>query len=148
MQTRRRLELQVESRQVESQVDMDISRKSIGELLGQLANNSAALVRDEISLARQEMSEKIKSFRSGVVTVAIGAVVGLIAVLTLTAAAVIGLAHLMDAGYAALIVGGVLAIIGGIIAFNGINRLKQTSLKPEQTIETLEEDKEWLKELT
>ena len=148
MQTRRRLEPQVESQQVESQVDMDISRKSIGELLGQLANNSAALVRDEISLARQEMSEKIKFFRSGVVTVAIGAVVGLIAVVTLTAAAVIGLAHLMDAGYAALIVGGVLAIIGGIIAFNGINRLKRTSLKPEQTIETLEEDKEWLKELT
>jgi cytochrome c biogenesis protein CcdA len=148
MQTRRGLEPKVESQQGESQVDMDISRKSIGELIGQLANNSAALVRDEISLARQEMSEKIKSFRSGVVTVAIGAVVGLIAVLTLTAAAVIGLAHLMDAGYAALIVGGVLAIIGGIIAFNGINRLKQTSLKPEQTIETLEEDKEWLKELT
>ena len=148
MQTRRRLEPQVESKQAESQVDMDISRKSIGELLGQLANNSAALVRDEISLARQEMTEKIKFFRSGVVTIAIGAVVGLIAVLTLTAAAVIGLAHLMDAGYAALIVGGVLAIIGGIIAFNGINRLKRTSLKPEQTIETLEEDKEWLKELT
>ena len=148
MQTRRRLEPQVESQQGESRVDMDISRKSIGELIGQLANNSAALVRDEISLARQEMAEKIKFFRSGVVTVAIGAVVGLIAVLTLTAAAVIGLAHLMDAGYAALIVGGVLAIIGGVIAFNGINRLKRTSLKPEQTIETLEEDKEWLKELT
>ena len=149
MQTRRRFEPQVESKQVESQVDdMDISRKSIGELLGQLANNSAALVRDEISLARQEMTEKIKFFRSGVMTIAIGAVVGLIAVMTLTAAAVIGLAHLMDAGYAALIVGGVLAIIGGIIAFNGMNRLKQTSLKPEQTIETLEEDKEWLKELT
>ena len=148
MQTRRRLEPQVESKQIEPQADMDISRKSIGELLGQLANNSAALVRDEISLARQEMAEKIKFFRSGVVTVAIGAVVGLIAVLTLTAAAVIGLAHLMDAGYAALIVGGVLAIIGGIIAFNGINRLKQTSLKPEQTIETLEEDMECLKELT
>ena len=99
MQTRRRLEPQVESKQIEPQADMDISRKSIGELLGQLANNSAALVRDEISLARQEMAEKIKFFRSGVVTVAIGAVVGLIAVLTLTAAAVIGLAHLMDAGY-------------------------------------------------
>jgi len=140
MQSRRELEPQAD--------DMDISRKSIGELLGQLANNSAALVRDEISLARQEMTEKVKSFRSGVVTIAIGAVVSLIAVLTLTAAAVIGLAHLMDAGYAALIVGGVLAIIGGIIAFSGMNRLKETSLKPEQTIETLEEDKEWLKELT
>ena len=30
----------------------------------------------------------------------------------------------------------------------GLTRLKRTSLKPEQTIETLEEDKEWLKQLT
>lgn len=127
---------------------MNMSRESIGELLGQLANNSAALVRDEIALVRQEMGEKVNSFRSGVVTVAIGAVIGLVAVLTLTAAAVIGLAHVIDAGYAALIIGGVFAIVGGIMVSTGLNRLKQTSLKPEQTIETLEEDKEWLKELT
>jgi putative superfamily III holin-X len=134
--------------QFEQQLESNMSRESIGELLGQLANNSAALVRDELTLARQEMSEKIEFFRSGVVTVAIGAVIGLIAVLTLAAAAVIGLAHLMDAGYAALIVGGALAIIGGIVASNGISRLHRTSLKPEQTIKTLEEDKVWLKELT
>jgi cytochrome c biogenesis protein CcdA len=134
--------------EIDRRVDMNVSRESIGELLGQLANNSAALVRDEFALARQEMGEKVKSFRSGVVTVAVGAIVGLVAVLALTAAAVIGLAHLMDAGYAALIIGGVLAIVGGIVVFTGLNRLKQTSLKPDQTIETLEEDKEWLKELT
>ncbi len=134
--------------EIDQRIDMNVSRESIGELLGQLANNSAALVRDELALARQEMGEKVKSFRSGVVMVAIGAAVGLVAVLALTAAAVIGLAHLMDAGYAALIVGGVLAIAGGIVVSTGLNRLKETSLKPEQTIETLEEDKEWLKELT
>ena len=128
--------------ELDRKVDMNMSRESLGELLGQLANNSAALVRDEIALARQEMGEKVNSFRSGVVTVAMGAAVGLLAVLALTAAAVIGLAHLMDAGYAALIVGGVLAIVGGIIVSTGLNRLKQTSLKPEKTIETLEEDKE------
>jgi len=134
---------------LDRQVDAGISREStIGELLGQLANNSAALVKDEISLARQEMSEKAKSLRSGVTVVALGAVISLVAVLALTAAAIIGLAHLMDAGYAALIIGGALAIVGGITAYSGLNRLKQTSLKPAQTIETLEEDKEWLKELT
>jgi hypothetical protein len=127
---------------------MNVSRESIGELLGQLANNSAALVRDELALARQEMGEKVTSFRSGVITITIGAVVGLLALMALTAAAVIGLAHVMDAGYAALIIGGVFAVVGGIIVSTGLNRLKQTSLKPEQTIKTLEEDKEWLKELT
>ena len=136
-------------KQVEKRAEESISRDStIGELLGQLANNSAALVKDEISLARQEMSEKAKSLRSGAIVVAFGAVISLIASLALTAAAIIGLAHLMDAGYAALIVGAALAIVGGITAYSGISRLKQTSLKPEQTMETLEEDKKWLKELT
>jgi uncharacterized membrane protein YqjE len=136
------------NRDIEKPTDVGDQRESFGELLGQLANNSAALVRDEIALAKQEMAEKVSSFRTGVVTIAVGGVVALLGVLALIAAAIIGLAHYMDAGLAALIVGVVLALIGGIIAFVGIGRLKRTSLKPEKTIETLEEDKEWLKELT
>jgi cytochrome c biogenesis protein CcdA len=126
----------------------DSQRQSFGDLLSQLANNSAALVRDEIELAKQEMTEKVSSFKNGVVVVAIGAVIGLLAVLTLLAAAVIGLGNLIGPGYSALVIGGVLAIIAGIITASGMGRLKNTSLKPEQTIETLEEDKEWLKEMT
>ena len=135
-------------RDVERRADPGEGRESFGELLSQLANNSAALVRDEIALAKQEMSEKVSSFRSGVVTIAVGGVVALLGILALVAAAIIGLAHYMDAGLAALIVGVVFALIGGIIAFVGMGRLKRTSLKPEQTMETLEEDKEWLKQLT
>lgn len=133
---------------IQRQEDTEAGRESFGELLGQLANNSASLVRDEIALAKQEMSEKVNSFRSGVVTTVIGGVVALLGVLALIAAAIIGLAHYMDAGLSALIVGGVLAIIGGAVALTGIGHLKQTSLKPKQTIKSLEEDKEWLKELT
>jgi len=133
---------------MEQQGEADMSGESIGALLGQLANNSAALVRDELTLARQEMSEKVSAYRSGAITVVIGAALSWIAILTLTAAAVIGLAHLMDAGYAALIVGGVLALVGGIVAMTGINRLKHIDPKPKQTIKTLEENKAWLKELT
>ena len=125
-----------------------IQRESFGELLGELANNSAALVRDEIDLAKQEMREKVDVLRSGAVTIAIGGLIGFVALLTLAAAAVAGLAHVMDTALAALLVGVVLAAIGGGIAYSGIGRIKQTSLKPEQTIETLEEDKEWLKQLT
>jgi VIT1/CCC1 family predicted Fe2+/Mn2+ transporter len=125
-----------------------VQRESFGELLSQLANNSAALVRDEIDLAKQEMSEKVKSFRAGVVTLAVGGLVGLLGVMTLLAAAVIGLAYYVGPGYSALIIGAVLAVAAAIFATVGVGQLKRTSLKPEQTIETLEEDKEWLKELT
>jgi Putative Actinobacterial Holin-X, holin superfamily III len=143
MQSRRDI-----NRDIEKRADPGEGRESFGELLGQLANNSAALVRDEIALAKQEMSEKVSSFRSGVVTIAVGGIIALLGVLALIAAAIIGLAHYMDPGLAALLVGVAFAVIGGIIAFVGMGRLKRTSLKPEQTIETLEEDKEWLKEIT
>jgi len=127
---------------------VDIQRESFGELIGDLANNSAALVRDEIELAKQEMREKLDSFRAGVMTVAIGGVVLLIATLALVAAAIIGLAYYVGPGWSALIIGGLLALVGVITAVVGLGQLKRTSLKPEQTIETLQEDKEWLKELT
>ena len=125
-----------------------LPRESFGQLLTQLATHSAALVRDEMALAKQEMRESVRSLRTGIATLAIGALIGWIALLTLAAAAVIGLANFMHPGYAALVVGVGLAIVGGNIVLVGINRLKQTNLVPEQTMETLEEDKQWLKELT
>lgn len=134
--------------EIDRRTGLRLERESFGELLGQLANNSAGLVRDEIQLAKQEMSEKVSTLRSGITITATGLVIGFIALLTLTAAAVIGLGTYVGAGYSSLIIGSVLAFIGAAIAFTGIGRIKQTSLKPDQTIETLEEDKEWLKELT
>lgn len=129
-------------------LETSLPRESFGELLGQLANNSAGLVRDEIQLVRQEMSEKVGALGSGLSILAVGSLIGLVAILALTAAAIIGLAHSVGPGYSALIVGVTLAIIGSITAAVGLGHIKRTSLKPAQTIKTLEEDKEWLKELT
>jgi uncharacterized protein YcsI (UPF0317 family) len=125
-----------------------LPRESFGELLGQLANNSAALVRDEIQLAKQEMSEKVSVFRSGIFVVATGSLIGVVAILALASAAIIGLAKYVGPGYSALIIGGALAIVGGVTASIGLRQIKRISLTPSQTIETLEEDKVWLKELT
>jgi hypothetical protein len=139
---------QLEPRPVLEAQPVEPQRESFGELISELATNSSALVRDEIELAKQEMREKLNSFRAGVVTLAISGVVLLVGTLTLIAAAVIGLGHLIGPGWAALVIGGVLALVGGIAAMVGLGQLSRTSLKPEQTIETLQEDKEWLKELT
>lgn len=125
-----------------------IERESFGELFGELANDSSALVRDEIQLAKQEISEKIVSFRSAAILILTGAAIGSLAMITLAAAAVIGLAYYVGPGYSALIIGGVLLVIAGIVTSTGLKRAKQINFKPEQTITTLQEDKEWLKELT
>ena len=127
---------------------MSLPRESFGELLSELANTSAALVRDEIQLAKQEMSDKVIVLRSGTMILAAGSLLGVIAILALTASAIIGLGHYVGTGYSALIIGGTLAIVGGITASAGLGQIKRISFAPRQTIETLEEDKQWLKELT
>jgi len=123
-------------------------RESLSELIGDLANQSASLVRDEVALARQEVSEKLVSLRSAVTVIALGAFVGLVAALALSAAAIAGLAKYMELWQAALVVGGGLALITVILALMGLGQLKRVNLKPEVTMKSLEEDKQWLKEIT
>jgi hypothetical protein len=104
---------------------------TISELLGELANKSAALIRDEITLAKQEVREKLSAFQLGLIVIAIGAVIGLVALIALCAAAVIALAVYVGAWQAALIVGTILALTAGVTVSVGLRRLKQTSLKLE-----------------
>jgi hypothetical protein len=118
-------------RETERLLKAGMQRESISELLSELASKSAALVRDELTLAKQEISEKLSAFRVGLVVVAIGAVIGLIALITLCAAVVIALAAYVGAWQAALITGAVLALTAGVTASVGLQRLKRTSLKSE-----------------
>jgi uncharacterized membrane protein YqjE len=123
---------------------ISVEKESFGDLLSRLATASAGLVRDEIDLAKQELRDKAKSLRSGAMMVVIGAVIGLIALLTLDAAAVIVVGKAIGFGWAALVVGVGELIIAGILALIGISQLKRTNLKPEETIRTLKEDKDWI----
>jgi uncharacterized membrane protein YqjE len=122
--------------------------ESITDLISDLASQSAGLVRDEVALAKQEVSEKLVSFRSAVIIIALGAVLGLIATLALSAAAIAGLAQYVEFWQAALLVGGALAVIAGIVVSVGLGNLKRVDLKPKATLQSLEENKEWLKEIT
>jgi hypothetical protein len=122
--------------------------ESLTDLIGDLANQSAGLVRDEVALAKQEISEKLLSLRSAVMVIALGAFVALIATLALVAAGIAGLAQYMELWKAALVVGGGLTLIAAIVVSVGLGHLKRVHLKPEVTIKSLEEDKQWLKEIT
>ena len=127
-------------------VAADDSRESIQELLRGLVDHSAALVRGEVALARQEMRESLAALRSGLLVTTAGALVASLALLTFCAAAILGLAHLMDPGLAALVVAVVLALGAGSAVRAGLRRLRNASLTPRQTLETLKEDKQWLKQ--
>jgi hypothetical protein len=89
------------------------------------------LIRDEITLAKQEVREKLSAFQLGLIVIAIGAVIGFVALITLCAAVVIALAAYVGAWQAALIVGTILALTAGVTASVGLRQLKQTSPKLE-----------------
>jgi uncharacterized membrane protein YqjE len=120
---------------------------SFAELLGELADKSAILVREEVSLARQEVKESIRDLKSPVIMLALGAFGATFAVLSLLTALILALSLYWQPWQAALGVGVILAIAASIVIAMGIQQMKQARIKPEQTLETLEENKEWLKEI-
>jgi uncharacterized integral membrane protein len=133
---------------MEGWTQMGARRESLGDLIGELASQSASLVRDEVALARQELQHKLKTVQLAASVIAVGAFIALIAALALCAAVIIALAEYVGSWQSALIVGLVLGMTAGIIILIGVSRFKRTNLRPEQTIETLEENKEWLREIT
>jgi hypothetical protein len=92
------------------------------------------------------MTTKASRAGRGAAMVGAGGAVAYAGFLALVAA-VIGL--LIEAGVdlwiAALIVGIALAAIGGFLAYTGQNTIKRTSLAPERTIQTIQDDAEWVR---
>jgi len=119
--------------------------RSVGELIAELSRDMGRLVRDEINLARTEMTQKASKAGMDVAGIAVGALVLYGGFLVLLAAAVIILAHAMAWWLAALIVGLVVVAIGAGLAWYYFNKLSNINPAPRQTVETLREDKEWMK---
>jgi putative Mn2+ efflux pump MntP len=125
---------------------MNAEERSIGQLFAELTEETRTLVRQEIQLARAELSEKVAGIGTD-----IGSMVGGVAVLyagflVLLAAIVIGLAHVIGPGWAALLVAVVTLAIGGWMVTRGLQDMKQRNLKPEKTVASLKETKQWAKE--
>lgn len=104
--------------------DPTTERESFSELLGQLAKNTAAVVRDEIQLVIQGIREKVRTVSTAILMAAIGLVLCFSGFLALCAALIIGLTAYMTPAMAALITGAALACIGVVIVFIGYKRLK------------------------
>ena len=126
----------------------DPQKASIGELFSRLATDTSTLVRQEVALAKAEVTQSVKSAISVAIKFAIAGVFALLALLVLLAAAVIGLGVIMGDRYwlSALIIGAVFLVLAGIFALMGKSSLKKANIVPTQTLATLRDDAQWLKE--
>ena len=125
-----------------------LRQRPLGEVLRRLSEDVSLLVRQEVELAKAEMSEKLSQVTTALVSLLAGGVILFVALLVLIEALVLGLAAWLDmaVGWSALIVGVVLAIIGAIALQSGRNKLKAQNLAPRRTAESLRRDTDLIKE--
>ena len=120
---------------------------SAGELVKQLSEQVSRLIRDELKLAEYEMTRKAKRAGRGAGMFGGSGLLALYGVGCLLAAAIIGLAGVLPAWAAALIVGGVLLAVAGLAALLGKGQVsKATPPVPEQTVQSVRADVEEIKE--
>ena len=124
----------------------DKQDRSIGELFGELANETATLIRQEITLAKVELTQKATSVGRNVGQLVLGGAVAYAAVLALLAAVIILLANFMPWWAAALVVAVVVGLVAAVLISKALAALKGTNLAPRQTVETLKEDAQWAKQ--
>jgi uncharacterized membrane protein YqjE len=120
---------------------------SLGELFKSLSSDTSELIRHEMDLAKVEMREAGATLARDAAKIGIAVGLALAGVLALGAFAIVGLGDLFNNYWvAALIVGVLFLAIGGYLAKNAINDVKERGLKPQKTVETLREDASWVKQ--
>jgi hypothetical protein len=126
---------------------------TVVELIKQLRDEGTTLFRQEILLAKQEMSEKVSRVGRNVGYLVAGGLVayaGVVVVLLALSALVYtglvaaGLSHFISGWLAPLIVGGVVALIGFGLVKKAQHALADETAVPERTKQSLQEDKQWI----
>ncbi|MGH8324846.1 MAG: phage holin family protein [Steroidobacteraceae bacterium] len=120
---------------------------SVGQLVEQLSAQISALVRDEMALATAEMKRKGAQAGIGIGIGGAGAGVGLLGLGALVAAAILGLAIVLAAWLAALIIGVTLLVVAGVISAAGITQVRNSAPPvPEKAVRSTKQDLETVKE--
>lgn len=132
---------------IENRTQAITDERSLGDLFTELANESSALIRQEVALAQVEITQKATKVGINIGYLVVGGSIAFIAVQAILAAVIIGLGILIGSYWiSALIVGIVIAIVAYFMVSSALESLKKMQLTPQQTVETLKEDVEWVKE--
>jgi membrane protein len=124
---------------------VDSGELSTMQLVGRVAGDVGTLVRKEVELARQEVTEGIASRLKGAAAFAGAAVMGLYLVGFLAAAGAAALALVLPLWASLLIVAGVFLLLALVAALFGRARMRSSSIAPEKARENIKEDVEWAK---
>jgi drug/metabolite transporter (DMT)-like permease len=118
--------------------------RSIGDLVAELSRETSALIRQEMELAKTELTAKARQAGTHTATAAAGGALAHAGLLVVLAAIVIALAQVGITAWLAAAIVGVGTIVIGYVLFNkGLKALRGASVVPKQTLESLKEDARW-----
>ena len=121
--------------------------RSLGDLFSDLSRETTTLVRQEVQLAKAELTQSATEAARGIGMLVAGGAVAYAGLLFVLLAIVFGLIKAgWEAWLSALVVGLVVVVIGAILVLRARESLKPANLAPRRTVETLKEDQEWAKE--
>ena len=127
----------------------ELRERSLGELFSRLSSDTSTLIRQEMQLARAELTAKGREAGKGAGLFGGAGAVGLLGAGAVTAGIIMLLDRAMAGWLAAILVGLVYLAIAAFLGLQGRDRVKgATPPTPEQTVETVKEDVEWAKSRT
>ena len=130
----------------QTQMQVQKDERSLGELFTELAAETGTLVRQEVALAQAEVTAKATRAGKSIGFLAVGGAIGYAAMLAVLAGVVLGLSYFMPPWIAAILVGLVVGVVAFFMISSALSDLKNTNLKPEETVESIKEDAQWLKD--
>jgi hypothetical protein len=122
-------------------------------LVRQLRDDAAALVRQEVALAKAETRQNLSRLAGGAIGAVVGGLVLFTGAIVLIVAAYQGLARGLEAAglspvttswLAPLLVGAVIAVVGGVLLARGLRKARNATLVPHRTVDSVKETKEWI----
>ncbi len=120
--------------------------RSVGEILADLSQQTAELVRREVRLAEAEMTQKAYRAGKNAGFLAAGGALAYAGLLAVVAGMIMLFGRSRRPWFSAFVVGLSVAGAGSLLALKGLDALRQEGVVPQETVETLEENREWLRD--
>ena len=126
--------------------DRSLEDQTLGDLFGKLASDTSNLVRQEVTLAKVELTQSARKTGRNLANLVVGGAIAYAALLAIVASAIMLLDRVLPAWSAALLVGLLIAGIAWLLVSKALAALRDTDITPRNTVETLKEDAAWMKQ--
>ncbi len=125
-------------------MEAEVRERSLPELLGEITGDVQRLVRDELRLARIELTRNLREAAVGAGLIGVAGALAFIGVWFVAMAIFFALFLVIPGWAAGLVTAAFFLILAGGALLIGRSRLRPSEIVPEQTIRSLQEDREWL----